>query len=219
MARKPDDDILPPESLVILPPEPFVQDQWLSSITMPVWFEGIDDKPTPVLVLQTALVTLGPKTTEGHIIEAVTVPWLEIAREIERDPKALFAFVSNPQKFEEFIAGAYLRAGYTKVELTPYSGDGGRDVIATMSGVVTVRVLDQVKAYSPGHKVDAEAVRAIVGVLDRDKNASRGVVTTTSKFAPGVWKEFKEYIPNRLDLRDGPALCEWLLKVMAEAKE
>ena len=146
MTWKPDDDILPPESLVILPPESPVQDQWLSSITMPVWFEGIDDKPTPVLVLQTALVDLGPKTSEGHIIKAVTVPWLELTKALEHDPELLFDFVKHPRKFEEFIAGAYEQAGFTKVELTPYSGDGGRDVIATMSDVVTVRILDQVKS-------------------------------------------------------------------------
>ena len=59
----------------------------------------------------------------------------------------------------------------------------------------------------------------MVGVLDRDKSASKGVVTTTSEFAPGVWEEFKEYIPNRLELRGGPALCEWLRQVTGEAKE
>ena len=32
----------------------------------------------------------------------------------------------------------------------------------------------------------------MVGVLDRDKSASKGVVTTTSEFALGVWEEFKE---------------------------
>lgn len=186
---------------------------------LPVWFEGIGDKPAPALVLQMALVDLGPKTSEGHIIKAVTVPWLELAKALERNPELLFDFVKHPRKFEEFIAGAYEQAGYSTVELTPHSGDLGRDVIATRSGIVTVRVLDQVKAYSPGYKVDAEAVRAMAGVLDRDKNASKGVVTTTSEFAPGVWQEYSDYIPNRLELRDGPALCEWLRQVTDQAKE
>ena len=180
------------------------------STTEPVWFEGIGDKAT--LVLQAALVDLGSETPDGVIIEAVTVPWLEIVKEIERRPELLFDFVEYPRKFEEFIAGAYEQAGYT-VELTPQSGDRGRDVIATMSGIITVRVLDQVKAYSPGHKVDAEAVRAMVGVLATDRGASIGVVTTTSEFAPGVWGEFDEYIPTRLQLRDGSALREWLRQV------
>ena len=185
----------------------------------PVWFEGIGGKPTPTLILQTALVDLGPKTSEGHTIQAVTVPWLEIAKALENDPQLLFEFVNNPRKFEEFIAGAYRQAGYSNVELTPPSGDRGRDVIATMSGVVIVRVLDQVKAYAPGHVVEANDVRAMHGVLDRDKNASRGVVTTTSKFAPGVLKEYEEYIPNRLELRDGPTLGEWLRQIKDQAKE
>ena len=156
--------------------------------------------------------------TLGHIIQAVTIPWLEINMALERDPDLLFEFVRNPYKFEEFIAGAYEQAGYSKVELTPRSGDKGRDVIATMSGVVTIRVLDQCKAFSPGRVVDANDVRAMVGVLDRDKNASKGVVTTTSEFAPGVWDEYKDYVPNRLELRNGPALCEWLRQVSGETK-
>ena len=188
------------------------------STVEPVWFVGIGDKPAPTLLLQTALVDRGPKTSEGHIIEAVTVPWLEIAKALERDPELLFEFVKYPYKFEEFIAGAYKQAGYSKVELTPPSGDKGRDVIATMSGVVTVRVLDQCKAFSPARVVDANDVRAMGGVLDRDKNASRGVVTTTSEFAPGVREEYKDYIPNRLELRNGLALREWLRQVGGETK-
>ena len=185
-------------------------------ITEPVWFEGIGDKAT--LVLQTALVDLGSKTPDGVIIEAVTVPWFEIAEALESNPELLFDFVKNPRRFEEFIAGAYEQAGYT-VELTPPSGDGGRDVIATLSGIVTVRVLDQVKAYSPGRRVDAEAVRALAHVLYNDRSASIGVVTTTSEFAPGVWDDFKDYMPSRLELRDGPALCEWLRQITDRAKE
>ncbi len=182
----------------------------------PVWFEGISNKAT--LVLQTALLDLGSETTDGVIIEAATVPWLEIVRALERRPELLFDFVKDPRKFEEFIAGAYKEAGY-RVELTPHSGDRGRDVIATKSGSLTVRVLDQVKAYSPGRKVDAEAVRAMVGVLQNDRRASIGVVTTTSEFAPGVWDEFDEYIPSRLELRDGSALHEWLRQITDRAVE
>ncbi len=185
----------------------------------PVWFEGIGDKPTPALVLQTALVYLGSKTSEGHIIEAVTVPWLEFFKELERDPELYFEFVKNHRKFEEFIAGAYKHAGYSKVELTPPSGDGGRDVIATMSGIVTVRVLDQVKAYSPGRKVTADDVSALAGVLTTDTNTSKGIVTTTSEFAPGIARRFENLIPYRLELRDGPALREWLRQVTGQANE
>ncbi len=183
----------------------------------PVWFEGIGDKPAPTILLQTALLDLGPKTAESQIIQAVTVPWLRIVQEIERNPDFLFEFPQDPRKFEELIAGAYVQDGW-EVELTPRSGDRGRDVIATKHGHMALRVLDQCKAFSPGRVVDANDVRAMAGVVLMDHNASKGVVTTTSTFAPGVHEEFKDHVPNRIQLRDGTALREWLREMTGETK-
>jgi hypothetical protein len=36
-----------------------------------------------------------------------------------------------------------------------------------------------------------------------DVGASKGIVTTTSRFAPGAYKEFEPLMPGRLTLRDG----------------
>jgi len=112
--------------------------------------------PPPTLLLQTALVDLGAKTTEGQIVQAVTVPWLGIAQEITRNPDFLFEFPQYPRKFEEFIAGAYEKDGW-EVELTPSSGDRGVDVIATKRGHMRVRVLDQCKARGGPHSLDSLA--------------------------------------------------------------
>ncbi len=87
-------------------------------VVEPVWFEKIGDKPTPTILLQTALIGLGPKTSDGQIVRAVTPPWLQIFHEIERNPELLFEFVNDPWKFEEFIAGAYKQDGW-EVELAP----------------------------------------------------------------------------------------------------
>ena len=179
---------------------------------------SITKSDTHAVLLQAAVVTLGAKTLEGHIIQAVTVPWLLIFQELERDPRFLFEFAENPRKFEEFIAGAYEKDGWDVV-LTPPSGDLGRDVIATKPDFLKIRVLDQCKAFSPDHLVAANDVRAMYGVLSMDKNVSKGVITTTSKFAPRVQEEFKDFIPYRLDLRDGPALREWLRRVAKKTEE
>ncbi len=101
----------------------------------------------PDILLQTIL-DLGPNVPDGQIVSAVALPWLQIADEIERNPGFLFRFPAYPRKFEEFLAGAYERAGY-HVVLTPPSADGGRDVIATKDGFGAIRILDQAKAYSP----------------------------------------------------------------------
>ena len=180
-------------------------------------FLGQQSESTKTLLLQTALVDLGPKTSQGQIVQAVTVPWLQIAREIERNPKFLFEFPQDPRRFEEFIAGAYEQDGW-QVELTPASGDLGRDVIATKLGHMAIRVLDQCKAFSPGRVVEAHDVRAMAGVLLTDRNVSKCVVTTTSTFAPGVAKEFDGLMPYRVDLRDGEALEKWLQEMMSGEK-
>src|SRR5215467_14325759 len=103
-----------------------------------------DPLPTPSILLQ-AVIVPGERTPEGQLVEAVTVPWFEIIDLLNRDPA--LAFQLDPRKWEEMIAGAYDRAGYDEVTLTPRSGDGGRDVIAVKRGIGMVRVIDQVKAY------------------------------------------------------------------------
>ena len=61
------------------------------------------------------------------------------------------------------MAGAYSKAGFDEVTLTPHSGDFGRDVIAIKRGIGSIRVIDQVKAYKKGHLVTANDVRALHG--------------------------------------------------------
>lgn len=160
------------------------------------------------------LVDLGAPTREGRLVIAVSVVWDEILRELERNPRVLFEFSKAPEKFEELVAGAYKRHGWDHVELTPRSGDRGRDVIATKVGFGAVRFLDQVKAYSPGHLVTHGEVRAMIGVLALDQNASKALITTTSDFAPGVLNssEFRGLMPNRLELKNGDQLRAWLLE-------
>jgi restriction system protein len=93
------------------------------------------------------------------------------------------------------------------VTLTPRSGDYGRDVIAVKKGLGIVRVIDQVKAYTPPHLVTANDVRALLGVLPGD-GASKGFLTTTSDFAPGIKKDpfIVPFIPSRLELINGAKL-------------
>jgi restriction system protein len=148
----------------------------------------------------------------------LSIPWFEMLREIERDPDFLFLFARHPRRFEEFIAASYERAGWPQVELTPPSADGGRDVIATMPGVGSVRFLEQCKAYSPGRLVTHNDVRAMLGVLQTSSNASKGIVTTTSGFQPGIFKtkEFEPFLPYRLELRDGKSLRRWLQQIADE---
>jgi restriction system protein len=158
----------------------------------------------PSLLLQTVIVP-GARTTEGTLIEAVALPWFDIIAFLKTDPS--IAFQLSSEKWEEIIAGAYKTAGFEEVTLTPRSGDHGRDVIAIKKGICSIRVIDQVKAYKPGHLVTANDARALYGVLIAD-GASKGFLTTTSDFAPRLRKDIllAPIIPSRLELVNGTAL-------------
>tara|TARA_R110000868_G_scaffold34144_3_gene123439 strand:- start:5031 stop:5582 length:552 start_codon:yes stop_codon:yes gene_type:complete len=168
---------------------------------------------SPEILLQTELVHFGDKNNRGVLVTLAAIPWLEIAQRLGRDPNFLFQFSQYPRKFEEFIAACYVKAGFDEVTLTPQRNDRGVDVIAVKKGVGSIRYLDQVKAYKPGHRVSHNDVRAMLGSLSLDPDASRGLVTTTSTFEPGILKmdgEFSSVLNNTLELKDGAATLKWI---------
>lgn len=168
----------------------------------------------PEILLQAVLVNTGDRINDGVLVTSVALPWLQIYRELQDNPNFLLEFVGHPRRFEEMIAGAYERAGFDVI-LTPQSNDGGRDVIASKSGFGSIRFLEQIKAYKPGHLVTHDDVRAMLGVLSSDLNASKCLITTTSGFQPNVLSspQFAPFIPNRLELKDGDQTVEWLRSI------
>jgi restriction system protein len=170
---------------------------------------------TASLLLQ-AVIVPGGKTEEGQLIEAVALPWFQIIESLKDDPS--LAFQIGPRQWEEIIAGAYDRAGFDDVTLTPRSGDFGRDIIAVKHGLGTVRIIDQVKAYGPNHLVTANDLRALLGVLKADK-ASKGFLTTTSDFAPRLRNDIllEPFMPAQIELINGKMLLT-RLEELAEKK-
>jgi restriction system protein len=154
------------------------------------------------------------KVAEGLLIKSTSAVWVEIASILGRNP-AQFAQLS-PTQLEELVAGAYERAGY-QVILTPRSGDHGRDVIATTSGVGSIKILGSVKKYAPDHLVTAEACRSLMGVVAADPKASKGIITTTSDFAPRIRTDpsIAPFLPTRLELMNGEELQKWLIDLSA----
>lgn len=157
-----------------------------------------------------SLLYFSDPTREGALVRAVGVPWFAVMERIRKDPASIYQI--DPRTWEEIIAGAYERAGFDEVILTPRSGDKGRDVVATKHGVGSIRVFDQVKAYKDGHLVTADEVRAMLGVITGAQNVSKGVITTTSMFAPKVRTDeyIRPNIPFRLELKDRDDLLSWL---------
>jgi restriction system protein len=166
----------------------------------------------PAVLLQSEIIQLGERTSDGEVVEVVQLPWRKIADEIVRDPEFLRQFPGNHRRFEEFLAGIYRAAGFDEVVLTPQRGDDGRDVIATKFGFCTVRILGQAKAFKSGHLVGHDDVRAMLGVLSAEPSASKGMIVTTSSFAPGILTspKMQQFSPSRLELVDGNQLVDWL---------
>lgn len=178
-----------------------------------------DEVPSPALVplVLQAVVVPGERVPEGQLVAAVAVPWFDILAMMQRDPESMYQL--DWRKWEEIIAGAYRRQGF-EVILTPRSNDRGRDVIATHHELGSIRFYDQVKAYAPGHVVTLEEVHAMLGVLSSQPNVSKGVITTTSTFAPGVLQDpgIGQLIPYRLELKDRDALLSWLSSLAASGR-
>lgn len=194
---------------------PYNYEQGCSRYCLPCWLMvgPLDFPHWPTIVAQ-VLVDVGEKTSEGQLIAAVLPAWVEIIRLIRRNPDAIYQM--PPRKLEELIAGAYEQRGFDRVTLTPRSGDLGRDIIAEKSGWGCVRFVDQVKAYKPGHLVTAEEVRALGFVMEADHAASKGIVTTTSDFAPRIREDplIKPYLPTRIELINGKELARRLADLL-----
>jgi restriction system protein len=172
----------------------------------------VSKRSLPEFLLQ-SIVLPGRQCPEGSLITAVAPAWKKIIGLLERDPELVFTI--DARKWEEIIAAAYDEAGFDEVILTPRSGDLGRDVIAVKHGHFSVRFIEQVKAYGPGHRVPANDVRALLGVLQADQKTSKGIVTTTSEFAPKIAADpfIAPFVPNRLELVDGKQLIKKLADI------
>lgn len=160
-----------------------------------------------------AILNYFASVPDGSLVTALYHPWRAIVDELSRDWN--LAYKIPPHRWEEVIAGAFEQAGYDEVILTPRSGDFGRDVIATRKGVGCIRILGSVKAYEPSNKVKHDDVRALAGVLHGDPKASKGILMTTSSFAPRISTDpfISPLMPYRLELMDGKHLRAWLIEL------
>jgi restriction system protein len=185
------------------------------------WPNRERERPQEIQALQTAvsvansfslagIVTPLRKSHEGTLIKAARLVWLEVVKYVIAD----FSRANEipPNKWEEIIAGAYSEAGFEEVTLTPQSGDHGRDVIAIKRGVGSIKIIGSVKAYKPGNLVGYDDIRALLGVLSGERDASKGIITTTSDFPPKVKSDpfLAPFMPTRLELMNGKQLHAWL---------
>ncbi|TAJ91963.1 restriction endonuclease [bacterium] len=166
----------------------------------------------PEIGLSLAIVPDNP-VAEGVLVRSTSIVWATLVNELSEDWTRAYSIPWRT--WEELLAGGFKKAGYDEVILTPRSRDHGRDVIATKFGVGSVRILGSMKAYKPGHLISKEEVHALAGVVAIDPNASKGIIATTSDFAPGVREDPRliATVPYRIELLNGAALREWLIRL------
>lgn len=160
------------------------------------------------------VVARGPEGAElplGSLArQAIDVAVTEISDALIKDlathPERLYEL--TPRRFEELVAELYRRRGF-EATLTPASGDEGVDVYVVRKDDLgqTLWVV-QAKRYAAHNKIGAGVVRELYGTVTA-KNASAGVVVTTSFFEPGAERLQREY-QYRLGLRDYLSLREML---------
>ena len=163
----------------------------------------------PVLSFGT-IVTFERDAPDGQVVRLMNPFYSYLIETIKKDPEVIYQI--DPRKWEEIIAAAYDNAGFDEVILTPRSGDLGRDVIAIKRGFGAVKFIEQVKAYKPGHLVTADEVRALLGVLSAERDASKAIFSTTSSFAPRIEQDrlLQPFLPYRLELVDREKLLKRL---------
>jgi restriction system protein len=163
-------------------------------------------------VSQTVITPYG-KTDEGQLIRAVTIPLRAIIQKIMDDPSRMFKI--DPRKWEEIIVASYEASGlFDEVTLTPRSGDRGKDLIAVKKGLMALRVVESVKRYTPGHLVTAEEVDALIGVMNKQPQTNKGIISTTWEFAPKIMDDpdIARLVPTRLQLLNGAELMKRLVE-------
>jgi len=113
----------------------------------------------------------------------------------------------TPDAFERLCQRLLRESGFTKVEVTGKSGDGGIDGIGILRmNLVSFTVLFQCKKYK--ESVGSVAVRNFRGAMQG--RCDKGLMITTGTFTADAKKEAVRDGADTIDLIDGQTLCELL---------
>lgn len=114
----------------------------------------------------------------------------------------------SPEAFERLVQRLLRESGFTQVEVTGRSGDGGIDGrgIARINGLMSFHVLFQCKKYRGA--VSASEVRDFRGAMVG--RADKGLFITTGTFSPAAVREATRDGAPPIDLVDGSELADKL---------
>lgn len=146
---------------------------------------------------------------DGRLLQVDFLP-IKMIEKILRDPELTRNI--SPRDFEHFVAYLVEQLGFENVLVTPRSGDGGRDILATRNvNDVPLLFAFECKQYKPERKVQLDNLRSLLGTVSHgNTKANIGVLVTTSYFTSGC----KEFILSeaQIDGKDFDDLVSWIRK-------
>lgn len=112
-----------------------------------------------------------------------------------------------PDGFERLCQRLLREKGFTKVEVTARTGDGGIDGIGVLRvNLISFQIVFQCKRYAGS--VGSAAIRDFRGSMVG--RADKGLFITTGRFSPSAEQEAVRDGAPAIDLFDGNELCELL---------
>lgn len=123
----------------------------------------------------------------------------------------------DPYGFERLTQRILRECGFSQVEVTKKSGDGGIDGIGKLriNGIFSFNVAFQCKRYSG--VVGAGEVRDFRGSLT--KNIEKGVLITTGSFSKAAKFEATDPGKQQIDLIDGEGLIDKIAEYAIGVRE
>lgn len=122
----------------------------------------------------------------------------------------------SPSAFERLIQRMLRETGFTQVEVTGRTGDGGIDGrgIAKINGILSFRVVFQCKRYRGS--VSSSEIRDFRGAMQG--RADKGLFITTGYFTRGATQEATRDGAIAIDIVDGEKLAEKLKELSLGVK-
>jgi restriction system protein len=134
----------------------------------------------------------------------------DVAEASWRDQLLAALLSMKPDAFERLCQRVLRESGFTKVEVTGRSGDGGIDGTGVLRlNLLSFHVLFQSKRFRDS--VGAPVVRDFRGAMVG--RADKGLIMTTGTFTPEARRESTRDGAPAIDLIDGDALCDLLKKL------
>ena len=152
-------------------------------------------------------LTIPDRTIITDVVPRIEIASARLAERLKNQPQDIHGLTSR--EFEYLIAELLTDLGCGRVQVTPATRDGGRDLLAYFDlDLGTLLCLVEAKKNRPDRPVGVELVRSLYGVVCHE-DASHGMLVTTSTFTSDA-QAFQLKHPHRLSLRDYTHLTDWI---------